>query len=74
MAAEWARARNVPQEPYPVDYALDGPWPSAGPRRNYRMLKHSRPTSAVVFPGGKGTKNMRDRLKQHKIPTKIITE
>lgn len=28
---------------YPVDHALDGPWPAAGPRRNIRMLAAEHP-------------------------------
>jgi len=34
---------------YPVDHALDGPWPGAGPRRNARMLRESRPDRGLAF-------------------------
>ena len=30
---------------YPVDPALDGPWPAAGVQRNLRMLKAEHPSS-----------------------------
>ena len=36
-------------EAYPVDHALDGPWPGAGPRRNERMFRLSRPNSGLAF-------------------------
>ena len=31
LARAWAESRGVPVDPCPVDYALDGPWPGAGP-------------------------------------------
>ncbi len=34
---------------YPVDHALDGPWPSAGPRRNARMLRDGKPDRGLAF-------------------------
>lgn len=34
---------------YPVDHALDGPWPAAGPRRNERMHRESRPDRGLAF-------------------------
>lgn len=36
-------------EVYPVDHALDGPWPEAGPRRNLRMFRESRPDRGLAF-------------------------
>jgi len=47
-------------EAFPVDHAVDGPWPSAGPRRNARMLRDGKPTHGLAFGplyrdlGGKG--------------------
>lgn len=49
LAREWAESRRVPVVPVPVDHALDGPWPGAGPNRNTRMLAE-RPTHCVAFP------------------------
>lgn len=60
IADDWARANGIPVEDYPVDHALDGPWPAAGPRRNARMLKGSDPDIVVATPGDRGTKNMKD--------------
>lgn len=34
---------------YPVDHRLDGPWPGAGPRRNARMFRESRPDRGLAF-------------------------
>lgn len=39
----------------PVDPSLDGPWPTAGCKRNTRMLDMHKPVALVAFPGGKGT-------------------
>lgn len=32
FARRWAEERGVTTDPCPVDHALDGPWPAAGPR------------------------------------------
>ncbi len=37
----------------PVDHALDGPWPAAGPRRNERQYRTHRPTLAIGGITGK---------------------
>lgn len=34
---------------FPVDHAIDGPWPGAGPRRNARMLRDSKPDRGLAF-------------------------
>lgn len=36
-------------EVYAVDPRLDGRWPSAGPRRNERMLREGRPDHGLAF-------------------------
>lgn len=36
-------------KPYPVDRAIDGDWPSAGPRRNARMLRDGKPDRGLAF-------------------------
>ena len=38
LAGEVAAELGFTVRPYPVDPALDGPWPAAGIRRNARML------------------------------------
>lgn len=40
-------------ERFPVDHALDGPWPAAGPRRNARMDREGRPVLARGFVVGR---------------------
>lgn len=36
---------------YPVNCAIDGPWPRAGCNRNERMLNDSHPDILIAFPG-----------------------
>lgn len=43
MAGAVARRLGFEVRPYPVDNAVDGPWPAAGVRRNIRMLKSEHP-------------------------------
>lgn len=58
LADAWAKANGVPVLPFPVDHAVDGPWPGAGPRRNRRMIRDGKPDGVVAFPGGRGTRDM----------------
>lgn len=58
-------------ERYPVDVAIDGPWPAAGPRRNQRMLDSFRPDLVLAFPGGKGTADC--CRKAEKMGIRVIT-
>lgn len=58
IAAVWAGLMDVPCDEYAVDHAIDGPWPAAGPRRNGRMLRESKPHVVLAFPGGRGTADM----------------
>lgn len=56
LARDWARARGVPRDGYPVHADDWKRWgKSAGPRRNERMIAHARPTDVLAFPGGRGT-------------------
>jgi hypothetical protein len=66
LAGQWARDFGIIEHAYPVDHALDGPWPAAGNVRNHRMLydKDSRPDGGVSFPGGNGTKHMTDLMRK----------
>lgn len=44
-----ANGLGIPVERYPVDRAIDGPRPGAGPRRNARMLRDSKPDRGMAF-------------------------
>ena len=44
-----ARGLGHAVDPYPVDHAIDGPWPGAGPRRNARMLRDGKPDRGLAF-------------------------
>jgi hypothetical protein len=55
-AQEWSDANQVPVVQYPAMWSFYGP--SAGPRRNYRMLREFKPDLVVAFPGGRGTAGM----------------
>lgn len=68
LAIEWAIVNWVSFEEYPVDHQLDGPWPGAGPRRNARMLRLSKPDKVIAFPGGRGTADMVRRARAANVP------
>jgi hypothetical protein len=55
LAGYWARMRDVPAAMFKPDWS-EGP--RAGPVRNARMLRVTRPDLVVAFPGGKGTADM----------------
>lgn len=63
-------------EPYPVDTAIDGPWPAAGHRRNARMHRDGKPDGARSFitgnlgtPLSRGSAGMLDILRRAGVPT-----
>lgn len=49
IAGEEARSLGFEVREYPVDHAVDGPWPGAGPRRNQRMLDAEAPDAVLAF-------------------------
>jgi hypothetical protein len=60
---------------FPVDTVLDGPWPSAGPKRNERMLVESVPDRVWAFrASGKsnGTDDCVRRAEARGIPVTTI--
>lgn len=65
LASHWALKNNIKEEVYFADWKLHGK--SAGPLRNKEMLDKSNPDFAVVFPGGKGTKNMLSLVQRARI-------
>ena len=74
----WAESRGVAHEPCPVDHALDGKWPGAGPRRNRRMLQQKSPDRVVAFvatPPTPGTTHMISVARRAKLPVlEIVLE
>lgn len=59
LADEWAQAREIERLPFevtPEEWRRIGP--SAGPKRNARMLAEGRPDGVVALPGGRGTEDM----------------
>jgi hypothetical protein len=56
LAGVWAFRRGVKCEVFPADWDKDGR--AAGPIRNIRMLRESKPDIVLAFPGGKGTAHM----------------
>jgi len=75
FARRWAEINNVPTDPCPVDHALDGPWPQAGPRRNGRMLREKQPERCIAFvttPPTKGTADMVRQAKRAGVPVREI--
>jgi len=69
LAWRWAKCRGVPcvteaanwrRRDGSIDYG-------AGPARNTLMLERHRPDVGVVFPGGRGTADMRGKLAAAKV-------
>lgn len=54
LADAWAVERGIEMLRCPVDHALDGSWPAAGPRRNRRMIATCEPDGFVGFQDEKG--------------------
>ena len=64
LAGQWARLRGIDETAFPADWS-EGP--SAGPKRNARMLAWlldcPAPHGVVAFPGGRGTADMVKRAR-----------
>lgn len=56
VAAAWAKARGVPAEAFPADWAAHGR--SAGYIRNASMIADGTVDVVIAFPGGRGTEMM----------------
>jgi hypothetical protein len=65
VATNWAERRGVCRWTYKANWSKWGP--SAGPIRNEKMLRDSKPDLGVVFPGGAGTSDMCRRLGEARV-------
>lgn len=66
LAGIWAKAMKVHCCVYVADWRNHGP--SAGPRRNARMLVEGQPDVVIAFPGGRGTDDMVGRARVLGVP------
>lgn len=57
---QWARTKGIPVRRFPADWATHGK--AAGPIRNAQMAEYA--DAVVLFPGGRGTANMRSEAKK----------
>lgn len=67
-ARNWARRNNIPCRTFVADWQKHGR--AAGPIRNEQMAHYALGNyfrKCVVFPGGKGTANMREIAEKHGI-------
>jgi hypothetical protein len=55
-AWNWAQRNDVPRKTFAAEWEKYGK--SAGPTRNFKMLREGCPNLVVAFPGGKGTAQM----------------
>jgi hypothetical protein len=67
LGERWANARNIPVAQFPAEWARYGN--AAGPLRNEQMAKHAVGGLCVLFPGGRGTANMRWNASAYKLIT-----
>lgn len=58
IAGAWGRKHRLTCHKFKIDAALDGDRDDAPKRRNQRMFDVFRPTHALGFPGGPGTRDM----------------
>lgn len=70
LAVEWARMHGVPLFHFFAEWSKYGK--RAGPLRNSIAVRVGQPTHAVVFPGGKGTADMVERLNVAGVPMEIV--
>lgn len=67
LADAWAELHNIPRIPFAVNHAIDGEWPSAGPRRNRRMLDIFKPDLLIAFQGDNGTRRCMEAAEERSI-------
>lgn len=67
LAIEFAEIYNLTCLKFPADWRRHGK--SAGHIRNQQMLDEGKPDLVIVFPGGRGSKNMVSRSRKAGIKT-----
>ncbi len=72
IAGDWAATRGVDIVIYPANWRGHGP--SAGARRNQRMLEHLKPDVVVAAPGWRGTADMVRRAKAAGVPVLEVAQ
>ena len=65
LARAWCQVHRIDSTIFLADWSLGL---KAGPVRNQRMLDEGKPTLVVVFPGGRGTADMKRRAKAAGVP------
>ena len=63
LAEEWAKSREIDYRGFPARWRKHGK--AAGPVRNKRMRDFATPDAVIAFPGGRGTQNMCDLMREH---------
>lgn len=71
MAGQFWLLTGLPCQAFTAQWAKHGP--SAGPKRNQKMLDEGRPSLVIAFPGGAGTADMIDRATKAGVPVIIIS-
>ncbi|MBT2242653.1 DUF2493 domain-containing protein [Sphingobium sp. BHU LFT2] len=72
LARMWAGYRAIATFTFPADWERMGP--SAGPRRNQRMIDEGKPDLVIAFPGGRVTADMIRRSRAAGIPVIVASE
>lgn len=66
LGGQWAESRGIDVEVYPANWRLFGR--RAGYIRNQQMLREGKPDQVMAFPGGVGTKMMRELAAEANVP------
>lgn len=70
VTLNWAKDNNLEWERCPAQWKKYGK--AAGAIRNRQMLLDHKPDHVIVFPGGKGTEDMRHKAYVAEIPVTIV--
>jgi hypothetical protein len=62
LAHQWALARGIAHLRFEAEWGRHGD--AAGPIRNQQMIDEGQPHIAIMFPGGVGTADMKQRLEE----------